>query len=545
MKKIVFVFYPLSLLLVLFSLLWFGEQLLAEEQAVPFASTVELELLADGFTQPLGLVATGIAEDERLFVLEKNGRVKILHQDGTVEPDPFLSIGHLLSFESERGLLGLAFDPDYAINGYFYINYTRAHEDEELKGDTVIARYQVQSENPNVADPNSSEILLIVPQDFANHNGGDLQFGPEDGYLYIMLGDGGSRDDPNDRGQALDNMLGTILRIDVHSTGGAGACGTAENYGIPADNPFVDVAGACSEIWAYGLRNPWRVSFDRLTNDLFIADVGQDAREEINLQPHDSAGGENYGWRCYEGTLPANLNDCPPENTLTFPILEYPHPSGMSVTGGYVYRGSLYPNLYGAYFYGDFVTGAMWLARPSSDGNDVTWEASQIEEIPTLSISSFGQDNAGELYVVDFDWSSEGAVYRLLSTDTAVVDLRFEKRGPNFALAGEPFTYTLEVENIGNTAVSNLVITDRVPLGATFIAANGTLENGVVRWESPELLPNGLLTLTMSVSATQTVVNDDYVLTADGLDPIPGTQAILTIVSTQIQQLFLPFISRP
>ena len=409
MKKLIFVLCWCGLL----GLLGSGERLTAQESAEPL---VQLAWLAGGFAQPLGLVSTGVAGDGRLFVVEKGGRVRILYPTGGVEPRPFFNISNFVALESERGLLGLAFDPDYANNGYFYVNYSRYDDDFNKHGDTVIARYRVQPDDPNLVQPNSGEVLLVVAQDFANHNGGDLHFGP-DGYLYIALGDGGSGGDPNNRGQTRDNLLGAVLRIDVHGTGGDGACGAAEKYGIPADNPFVGQVGACSEIWAYGLRNPWRMSFDRLTHDLFIADVGQNAWEEVNFQPAESGGGENYGWRCYEGTHEfgtANTAVCPPPETTTMPFFEYDHTIGASVTGGYVYRGGRFPSFYGTYFFGDFVTGAMWAARPGTDAGG--WQISRVTNIPTLSISAFGQDNAGELYVVDFG----GAVYRLVGQDEHV-----------------------------------------------------------------------------------------------------------------------------
>lgn len=537
MKKLLFVLYPI-LLLCLLAWVWSSETALeaqakSEETQVRLAPTVNLELLGSGFNQPLGLAASGMPGDERLFVLEKGGRIKILRPDGTVAAQHFLNISNLVATESERGLLGMAFDPNYAENGYFYVNYSRYDDNNEKKGDTVIARYQVQEGNPDVMEPHSGEILLIIDQDFANHNGGDMHFGP-DGYLYISLGDGGSAGDPKNRGQTPDNLLGTILRIDVHSTGGAGACGPAEKYGIPADNPFVDEPDACSEIWAYGLRNPWRISFDRLTHDLYIADVGQNAWEEVNFQPHDSAGGENYGWRCYEGTHAYNTAGCGDAESYEMPFFEYDHTQGASITGGYVYRGQKYDNLYGTYFFGDFVTGAMWTARPGNEG----WMVSRVENIPALSISAFGEDNEGELYVVNYG----GEVYRLQGEEEVAV--RFEKFGPASVTAGEPFTYRLEVENTGNTAVSNLVITDRVPLSATFISSpGGQLQNGVVRWEAAELLPNNVLTVQMTVSSTEKmVVNNDYMLTADLVGSVPGTKPVTTIIDAR--QYFLPLLLR-
>ena len=251
---------------------------------------------------------------------------------------PFLYIESIVSSIGERGLLSVAFHPNYKNNGNFYVNYTNTI------GDTVVARYSV-SADPNVADRDSSIILLTIPQPFSNHNGGGLQFGPDD-YLYIGMGDGGSAGDPQNNAQNKGSLLGKILRIDVDSS---------FPYAIPSGNPFVGNPLARDEIWALGLRNPWRFSFDRLTGDLFIADVGQGSWEELNFQLVKSSGGENYGWRMMEGSQcfnpPANCND----GTLTLPILEYDHTLGCSITGGFRYRGNSNPQLYGIYIYGDFI----------------------------------------------------------------------------------------------------------------------------------------------------------------------------------------------
>lgn len=287
------------------------------------------------------------------------------------------------SGSNEQGLLGLAFHPDFEANGYFYINYT--HDPAGSGPDvTRISRFQVSAVDPNTADPGSELVVLQFDQDFANHNGGDIHFGP-DGFLYIATGDGGSGRDPNARAQDLQTLLGKILRIDVDG-------GTP--YAVPNDNPFVDLPTARPEIWAYGLRNPWRFSFDRATGDLFIGDVGQNAVEEIDLQPASSVGGENYGWSCMEGNDSPNFNPCD-GTLLTAPILVYDHSRGCSVTGGYVYRGSI-ADLRGLYVFGDFCSGKIWFASESGgDWNAEEWSDSGI------SISSFGEDEEGELYLTD------------------------------------------------------------------------------------------------------------------------------------------------
>ena len=335
----------------------------------------------EGLSQPVALENAGDGSG-RLFVLEQEGLIRVI-QDGVLQDTPFLDITGDTVIGSERGLLGLAFHPDYKNNGLFYINFTDAN------GATVIAEYSV-SADPQVADVNTERILLSVPQPYGNHNGGAVVFGP-DGYLYIGMGDGGSGGDPENRSQNLSELLGKILRIDV----------SGEPYSVPADNPFVGKDGA-DEIWAYGVRNPWRMSFDREQGDLYIADVGQNAFEEVSFQSAESTGGENYGWRIMEG-FNCFEKGCSQEG-LTLPILEYPHSEGRSITGGYVYRGEALPDLVGSYIYGDFVSGRVWLAQRSGE----VWTNDLLQETG-LTVSSFGEDEAGELYLVNYG----GSVHRL------------------------------------------------------------------------------------------------------------------------------------
>jgi glucose/arabinose dehydrogenase len=360
----------------------------AEAQEVP----LQLVPVASGFSRPLYVTHAGDGSG-RLFVVEQSGAIRVI-KDSTVLGQPFLDVSGLISRQAleggytERGLLGLAFHPDYAENGLFYINYT------DLNGHTVISRYTVSADNPDRADATSAAPLLFVEQPYANHNGGHLAFGP-DGYLYISLGDGGSGGDPLGSGQNLATLLGKILRIDVT---------IAEGYSIPPDNPFVGRADARPEIWAWGLRNVWRFSFDRATGDLYLADVGQNQWEEVNFQPAASAGGENYGWNAYEGTHV--YSGQPAASAVVAPVLEYNHSAGRcSVTGGYVYRGERIPALQGVYLYGDWCSGTIWSATRAAGG---AWETVVSLE-SGRSISSFGEDEAGELYVVDHS----GAVLRL------------------------------------------------------------------------------------------------------------------------------------
>lgn len=344
------------------------------------AQTVRLQVLTSGLPAPVAMAHAG---DNRLFIVLQAGHIVIW--DGTrVLGTPFLDIRSLVSSGGERGLLGLAFHPRYARNGYFYVNYT------DLNGDTVIARYSRSPSDPNLADPTSAKIILQVDQPFANHNGGQLEFGP-DGYLYIGLGDGGSANDPGNRAQNLNDLLGKMLRIDIDR---------GNPYAIPPTNPFVNRSGARGEIWAYGLRNPWRFSFDRMTGDLWIADVGQGSREEVNFQSVFSLGGENYGWRLMEGSnchIPPSPN-CNASGSMVLPVIEYGHTDGAcSVTGGYVYRGTRYPRLYGMYIYADYCNGKIWGARRDGGGVMTTRE---LFDAPA-TISTFGEDANGELYLAD------------------------------------------------------------------------------------------------------------------------------------------------
>jgi glucose/arabinose dehydrogenase len=345
-----------------------------------------LRQIATGLTSPVSIAHTN---DSRLFIVEQTGLIVIF--DGTrVLDTPFLDIHSLVSCCGERGLLGLAFHPDYAANGRFYVYYTRTG------GDIVLARYTVSAFDPNRADPASGAPLLVIPhQQFDNHNGGQLQFGP-DGYLYIGVGDGGSGGDPSGNGQNTNVLLAKLLRIDVNG---------GQPYVIPPSNPFAGRSDARREIWAYGLRNPWRFSFDRQTGDLWIADVGQDKWEEIDLQPATSAGGENYGWSCVEATHSFNPAQCRSAG-MTLPILEYGHDGGAcSVTGGYRYRGSLYPRFHGMFLYADYCTGAISAATQKGDGS---WASQKLFDAH-FNISTFGEDAVGEIYVADY----MGTIYQI------------------------------------------------------------------------------------------------------------------------------------
>lgn len=353
---------------------------------------IELVRVADGFDQPLFVTGAGDGSG-RLFVVEKTGRVWVV-RDGAKSASPFLDLSRAVSTRSEQGLLGLAFSPRFADDGTFYVDYTRTD------GATVVSRFTARGD---AAVPASEQVVLTVAQPYANHNGGMIAFGP-DGYLYVGLGDGGGAGDPEGNGQNLGTLLGALLRIDVTPKA---ADGGVVEYRVPPDNPFVNRQGARPEIWAWGLRNPWRFSFDRATGDLWIGDVGQNAWEEIDFQPASSAGGENYGWNHYEGTHPYPPSSAPREGDYTMPLVEYDRAAGKSVTGGYVYRGTKQGPLVGTYFFADFVDGRIWGLARTAEG-----VRTRLLLDTDYSIASFGEDDEGELYVVDF---AGGAVYRLVA----------------------------------------------------------------------------------------------------------------------------------
>ena len=359
------------------------------------AVTIKAEPVVTGLSSPVDITHAGDGSG-RLFITLQGGRVVIFDGVQILSP-PFLDINSLVSSGGERGLLGAAFHPNYVGNGFFYVSYT------DTAGDSVIARYSV-SLDPNRADPTSGVILLTIPQPFSNHNGGQLHFGP-DGYLYIGIGDGGSGGDPQNNGQDLGKLLGKILRIDVDS---------GFPFTVPPDNPFVGVVGAREEIWSFGLRNPWRFSFDRLTGDMFIGDVGQNSWEEVDFQPANSTGGENYGWRLMEGNSCFNPAINCNNGTLTLPILVYDHSVGCSVTGGYLYRGSKNPNLNGLYLYGDFCSGLIWGAQEDGLGG---WNTTVLLDT-NFSISTFGEDESGEIYFAHLS-ATDGTIYQVVQSTSS------------------------------------------------------------------------------------------------------------------------------
>lgn len=364
---------------------------------------LNLVLVKQGFDSPVDIKHCG---DDRLFIVQQDGLIRIMSKDGNINATPFLDIdAKVNSTNNEQGLLGLAFSPNYKQDGYFYVNYINGTG----AGSTRISRFSVNPTDSNLADPNSEVVLLTFTQPYSNHNGGNMMFG-KDGYLYISQGDGGSSNDPNGYAQNKNSFLGKMLRIDV--TGQA-------TYAVPPTNPFVGQSNVKEEVWAYGLRNPWRCSFDRLTGDLWIGDVGQDSWEEIDFQDAASAGGENYGWKCREGLHPtpppANTAGCPSTGFVD-PVYEVPQNGGSScsITGGYVYRGAQYSKLFGLYLFTDYCSGKFWTLKRTGANS---FDPDTLQTFSTFQYTAFGEDNNGELYVAyRGSTSTNGRIYRITET---------------------------------------------------------------------------------------------------------------------------------
>lgn len=348
-----------------------------------------LTKVVDGLNKVTTVTTMPDQSDKRLFITEQDGDVRILNGDGKLDPNLFLDIKSEVQSDAEMGLLGLAFHPKIAQNGYVFVDYVDKGQN------TIISRFKL-NKTTGLADKSTEKVLLKIKQPYTNHKGGQLAFGP-DGDLYIGMGDGGNGGDPENRAQDKNQLLGKILRVNVDG----------ENLAIPADNPFVN-GGGKPEIWALGLRNPWRFSFDRKTGDLYIADVGQEKYEEVNFVAAKTGSGSNYGWRCYEGAHPFNPAGCQDAANYTAPVLEYDHTEKRcSIIGGYVYRGTKYPAMAGKYFFADYCGGQIYYAGKSG----TTWtQTLAAQTAPSTTISAFGEDNNGELYVAD---RTSNALYHL------------------------------------------------------------------------------------------------------------------------------------
>ncbi len=503
------------------------------EPITPADIQITLQSVANGFSRPIQATHAG-DNSGRIFVVEQDGRIEII-KDGAVLGAPFLDITDLTLSPadgggSEQGLLGLAFHPDYPANGLFFINYT------DNNGNTVIARYQV-SANPDVADSGSSFTVLTVSQPYSNHNGGQLLFGPHDGYLYIGLGDGGSGNDPQNNAQNVNSLLGKMLRLDIDG-------GTP--YAIPSGNPLVGLTGR-DEIWALGLRNPWRFSFDRNTGDIYIGDVGQNAWEEVSYQAADTPGGVNFGWRCREAAHDTAFAAECAGLSLTDPIAEYDHSEGNAITGGFVYRGAKYANLTGRYFFADYGTGKIWSIYPTGPNS---WSPRDLELDQSFLISAFGEDEAGELYVVGYN---NGTIYQLqdangpspnLSTSTKTVST------PH-ADPGEAITYTIRLVNSGGPSPQTTYLTDTLPADLTYVPGSLTASHGAVddlnstilKWQGQ--LTVSPITITYQVSPADirgSLINQADISAADL--PLTTLKAALYVprpaLNTTAADFFLP-----
>ena len=423
------------------------------QKIIPY--TIGLDRVAAGFSSPVDIANSG---DERLFIVERSGRIRILNQDGTIHPTPFLDIDSRVintGGQSERGLLALEFHHDYENTGWFFVHYS------DNNGDTVISRFSVDPNDANVALPDSEKIIFTLEQPFTNHNGGSIKFGP-DNMLYIGMGDGGAANDPNNVSQNGNSLLGKMLRIDVDN---------GDPYAIPADNPFVNDPNVLDEIWAFGLRNPWKFSFDNLTGDLWIADVGQSQWEEINYQSGGSPGGQNYGWRCREGNHDAITSGC---NGLAFEpaAAEYNHDefTHCSVTGGYTFLGGdcIFDGAPPIYFYADYCSGTFWGAI-NTDSDGVL--SSQLNRIGGNAISTFGEDSNGELYVAALN---NGSVFKMnyecdinfdLVTEDATCDVSND--GSINVPAELRSFYDIEIVSIDNSEI--IADSDAVPAGTYLV----------------------------------------------------------------------------
>ncbi len=425
--------------------------------AVTCQNTNKLTTFASGLISPISIANAG---DSRLFVAEQRGYIRIVNSAGIVSVQPYIDISNRVVYGGERGLLGVAFHPNYKTNGYFYVNYVG-------NGDsTHISRFKVSSGNANVADPQSELKLMTIFQPYQNHNGGDLKFGP-DGYLYIGLGDGGSAGDPGNRAQNPKELLGKILRIDVDH---------ASPYTVPVTNPFYNSTTAKGEIWALGLRNPWRFSFDRLTGDLWIADVGQSAYEEINFQSVNSTGGENYGWRCYEGNQTYNTSGCVAGASFTFPVYVYPHAQECSVTGGFVYRGSVSSPFYGHYFFSDYCSDRIWTLHKVS-GN---WVKEDFGQFTGNNFSTFGEDVNGQLYVAGL---SSGKIFRIGDQATGI-DVKNEFLVPQINYIPSSNQVSIETGQSGSGEIE-ISVYDVVGISRYWAKTQDSTYQFVLNWLPP------------------------------------------------------------
>ncbi len=458
-------------------------------------SGITLTQIMSGLSSPVFLTNARDGSN-RIFIVEQTGTIRIWNGTSLLAT-PFLDVHASISCCGEQGLLSVAFHPNYSTNGFFYVYYT---DTASPTYNLTVARYKVSSGNSNVADPASGQVLFTIPHPInANHNGGQLQFGP-DGYLYMGTGDGGSGDDPPCNAQNNQVLLGKLLRVDVDTN-----INTAPFYSIPPDNPFVAQGAPANKIWDKGLRNPWRYSFDSLTGELYIGDVGQNLYEEVDVESPTSPGGLDYGWKVMEGFHcgGGGTNSCavgtPPcmDPSYTLPVLEYPHTLGCSITGGYVYRGTQFPGIHGYYFYSDFCSGRIWAASRDRFG---AWSTTDLLE-SGLSVSAFGQDEQNRLYVVNL-----GGTVSRIDSSTSFPLPAIAAAGPSAVIAGDP-AFTLTVDG------------------------SGFAPGSVVHWNGASR-PTTYISLTrLTAAITATDIASAGTATVTVVNPLPGggTSTALTV----------------
>lgn len=484
--------------------------------------SITLEPFATGLSNPVGMKHAG---DDRLFVCEQNsGKVKILDENGSVIGD-LINVSSSIANGGERGLLGIAFHPDFAENGYFFLNFTNN------SGNTEITRYTVPEATPNQADPNSGQLVIRINQPYSNHNAGDLHFGP-DGYLYVPMGDGGSGGDPQNNAQSATSLLGKILRLDID--GDDFPSDNNKNYAIPTDNPFVESGEYLPEVWATGMRNPWRFSFDRETGDLWIGDVGQSAYEEVNLQLAESTGGENYGWRCYEGFHNYNTSGCESFENYEAPIIEFGQSEfgWCSVIGGYVYHGAQYPLLDGLYFTTDYCGGDIYAIKSNANGE---WTKEMVNDQYAPGFTGyvgFGEDVNGELYLL----RDNGTIYRIEEPCSASIPVITEDGSQLSSSEGVSYQWLLNGQIIEGATEQNYTVEQNGNYSVVVDNGNGcVVESEGITVVISSLVANTLLNqLTVSPNPTAGSVRVSGEFASEGemnIQVIDGTGRIVKNVS--------------
>ncbi len=509
----------------------------SEPNTPDLTNSINLHPISTGFQTPVGIVSTGIENDNRLFIVERTGKIWILEgQQKSIRP--FLDLSRQISLEGERGLLGMAFDPNFASTGYFYVNYTT--NDPNIYGDTVVSRFSV-SDNNNLAISDSEEVILEVAQIANSHNGGHLAF-DSTGNLIIGLGDGGGKGEETRVSQSRQSLLGKMLRINVSGEGlpPDQGCGRVRNYLIPVDNPFPLGENGCSEILSIGWRNPWRYSLDPATGRMWVGDVGEQKFEEINIIPRTTNVLRNYGWPCFEG-VETWLDNCEISNGAikTDPVEIYTRVDdegnflGVSVTGGYVYQGEIFPELQNTYFFGDFISGNIWAIDTEDDAAN-----SRLIHGSDANISTFGIDSAGELYLADYQ---SGEIHRVMGNQAASIKIV----GPGLTLPDRFGVWRIEVTNIGGEPIDEIQFSGDIPQEVLYVDG-GEYRNPSVILTFEDIQPNqtqvqswrGLLP-----KEPVTLQNPDYQANLDGLSYVELDEGVPnTIITNQIFPTYLPVV---